>query len=267
MKVAAIDFDGTLHHESGISAADVAALRAWRDAGHVAMCATGRSRNELKRGLSGTGAAFDFHVLSNGGAATTHDDELLFSHAVPHHVVAEAVDRFGDTPGLAICGTTWGTVDGIFAENTQGAEGYELIAGFSTMTPADIPHHTFAVLVFWVPGSTGFTDAPAHVSGEVISWIDSLNVNGPVVDYARNADFIDVMAPGRSKGVGLSDVFGHSGWQRSEIELYTFGDSWNDMSMHTMADISHSFRHSPADVRGATDHVIESVGEALQNYL
>lgn len=264
MKVAVFDFDGTLHHPgAGISAADVAALRAWREAGHVSMCATGRSRSKLARGLAGAEGLFDFHVLSNGSAATTVDDQLLYTHPVPNHVITEAVARFGTTPGLAVCGTTWGDNDAIFADTTadlSAEDGRNLIAGFTTMSAADIPAHEFALLVFWLPHTAATT--PANTT-EIIAWAEA----HPEVNYARNANFVDVMAPGRDKAAGIIDVLAHLGHDRADVELYTFGDSWNDLPMHAIADVSHSFPYSPADVQSATDHVIESVGETLLSYL
>ena len=267
MKVAVFDFDGTLHHpDGGISAADISALRAWREAGHVAICATGRSRSKLRRGLAGAEGLFDFHVLSNGSAATTADDQLLYSHPVPNHVLSEAVARFGTTPGLAVCGTTWGDHDAIFADttasNTSGSPGtgYELISGFTTISAADIPAHDFALLVFWLP--SGAATTPGNTA-EIVAWAAA----HPEVNYARNANFIDVMAPGRNKAAGINDVLAHLGHDRSEVELYTFGDSWNDLPMHAIADVSHSFPYSPADVQAATNHVVDSVGETLLSYL
>ena len=83
MKIAAFDFDGTLHHPDepkGFSPADLAAIRAWRDAGHLAISATGRSRSALAYGMRGSTLAFDYQVLSNGASATTGDNrELLLS--------------------------------------------------------------------------------------------------------------------------------------------------------------------------------------------
>lgn len=53
MKVAAFDFDGTLRrgpkNHAAINTDDIAAIDAWRDAGHLAISATGRSRSSLAR--------------------------------------------------------------------------------------------------------------------------------------------------------------------------------------------------------------------------
>ena len=75
------------------------------------------------------------------------------------------------------------------------------------------------------------------------------------------------MAPGRSKGTGILELFEILDINRDDVELYTFGDSWNDLTMHALADHSHSFDHSPADVKAATDHVIGSVAEVLDEYI
>ena len=80
---------------------------------------------------------------------------------------------------------------------------------------------------------------------------------------AQNQEYVDIMAPGRTKGAGVIELIERLGFARADVELYTFGDSWNDMSMHAIADHSYSFTHSPADVRAATDHVISRVADAL----
>ena len=49
MKIAAFDIDGTLLFPDGIAAADVAAIRAWQDAGHLAVAATGKSLSALQQ--------------------------------------------------------------------------------------------------------------------------------------------------------------------------------------------------------------------------
>ena len=37
--------------------------------------------------------------------------------------------------------------------------------------------------------------------------------------------------------------------------------------MHAIADHSHSFHHSPPEVKNATDHVIGAVSDVLLRYL
>lgn len=256
MKVAAFDFDGTLHHPPhGFDPADIAAIDAWRQAGHLVISATGRSRTALARGMAGSTLTFDYQVLSNGASATDGANrELLYGHEISGDILRAVLAEFGDRDGLAIFGTTLGRVDGVFANNTGTT--HDFTAHFEPMLLSDAPNHQFAVIPIWVPDDAG-------LRAEVVSWATTLGS----VEVAQNQDYIDLMAPGRSKGSGIQELFGVLGIDRAEVELFTFGDSWNDLTMHALADHSHSFPHSPADVQAATDRVIGSVSEVLGGYM
>ncbi len=256
MKVAAFDFDGTLHHPPhGFNPHDIAAIDAWRAAGHLAISATGRSRTALAHGMAGSPLKFDYQVLSNGGSATDGDNaELIFGHEVSGDHIRQALAQFGDRTGMAIFGTTLSRVDGVFS-NTTGAS-HDFTAHFTPMTVDDIPDHRFAVVPIWVPGRK-------RLRAEVVEWAQSLGT----VEVAQNQDYIDLMAPGRSKGAGILELLDALRLPRPDIELFTFGDSWNDLPMHAIADHSHSFHHSPPEVKNATDHVIGAVSDVLLRYL
>ena len=98
MKVAAFDFDGTLHHPPhGFDQEDIAAIDAWRNAGHLAISATGRSRTALAHGMADSTLAFDYQVLSNGASATDGANRhLIFSHELDGAVLRAAVEQFGE---------------------------------------------------------------------------------------------------------------------------------------------------------------------------
>ncbi|WKD56947.1 haloacid dehalogenase-like hydrolase [Corynebacterium capitovis DSM 44611] len=204
--------------------------------------------------MRGSRLAFDYNVLSNGGSGTSSSGELLFAHLLDATVLDHAITEFSDRAGVAVFGTTIGDIDGVFANNTGALS--EFTAHFTPMTREDIPRHDFAVVPLWVPGDPTLRD-------EVAAW--AVELDG--VSVARNQDYIDIMAPGRSKGAGISELLDVLQLPRESIKLYTFGDSWNDLSMHRIADVSHSFAHSPAEVRADTDHVISSVEDALSAYL
>lgn len=258
MKVAALDFDGTLYHRRAdgshsFNPADLEAIRAWREAGHLAVAATGRSRSALSFALAPE-LEFDYRVLSNGASATTGDGaELLFSYPIDLAILTAAVEEFAAVPGLAVFGTTVGPVDGMFVNNTGAAD--EFTAHFTPMTLDDAVDHTFAVVPIWVPDSA--------LRPSVVAWARQF----PQVTVAQNQDYVDIMAAGRSKGAGLMELFSTIGLDRSDVELFTFGDSWNDLDMHSLADASFSFPHSPSEVRAATDHVIDAVADVLAAHL
>lgn len=260
MKIAAFDFDGTLHFPGrGPGAAfdrpSFAAIDAWRNAGHLAVCATGRSGTALTHGLGGPADAFDYLVLSNGAvAAATERPNPIFSYPLDPAVLEAAVDEYEHRDGAAVFATTDGDVDGVFADNTGATS--SLTGHFTPMTRADIPLHRFAVVPLWIPRD-------AALRAEAVAWARGLGN----VTVAQNHTYVDILAPGRSKGAGILELLAALGIDRGGVELYTFGDSWNDLPMHAIADVSHSFPHSPAEVRAATDRVIRSVAQVLPAYM
>ena len=261
MKIAAFDFDGTLHFPGRGPGAvfdrpAFAAIDAWRNAGHLALCATGRAGTALAHGLGGPADAFDYLVLSNGAvaAAATRHRDLIFSYPLDPAVLEAAVNEYGRRKGAAVFATTDGDVDGVFANNT--GETSSLTDHFTPMTRADIPLHRFAVVPLWIPVDT-------TLRAEAVAWARGLER----VTVAQNHTYVDIMAPGRTKGSGILELLACLGMDRGDVELYTFGDSWNDLPMHQIADVSHSFPHSPAEVRAATDRVIGSVAQVLPAYM
>lgn len=258
MKIAALDFDGTLYHrrEDGshsFNQADLEAIRAWRDAGHMAIIATGRSRSALSFALPDT-LPVDYRVLSNGGSATTGDGtELIYAYPIDTSILEAAIDRFSDVEGVAVFGTTIGPVDGMFTNTTHASD--EFTAHFTAMTKADIDEHTFAVVPIWVPDDD-------VLRAEVVEWAAQFDN----ITVAQNQDYVDIMAAGRNKGTGIIELLAHIGLDRDDVKLYTFGDSWNDLEMHRIADRSHAFPHSPDEVQSAADEVVDMVAEILPDY-
>lgn len=260
MKIAAFDFDGTLLHSRGdgthsFNADDLEAIRAWREAGHLAIAATGRSRSALTFGIGEADLTFDYRVLSNGASATTGDDaELIYAYPIDPGILRAAVAAFQDTADVAVFGTTIGPVDGAFVVNTPRKSAFT--GHFARFTTDDIDQHTFAVVPIWVPEDE-------TLRADVVRWAQRFEE----VTVAQNQDYVDIMAAGRSKGTGILELIQTIGLRCEDVELYTFGDSWNDLSMHDAADISHSFPHSPADVKAATNHVIGAVADVLPRYI
>lgn len=267
MKIAALDFDGTLYHrrEDGshsFNQADLDAICEWRDAGHMALIATGRSRSALTFAMPDSPAtdtaqsplAVDYRVLSNGGSAASGDGtELIYAYPIDTSILEAAIDRFSDVEGVAVFGTTIGPVDGMFTNTTRASD--EFTAHFSAMTKADIDEHTFAVVPIWVPDDD-------VLRAEVVEWATQFDN----ITVAQNQDYVDIMAAGRNKGTGIIELLAHIGLDRDDVELYTFGDSWNDLEMHRLADRSHAFPHSPDEVQSAADEVVVTVAEILPDY-
>lgn len=256
MKLAAFDLDGTILFPDGVAEDTVAAIRAWRDAGHLAVAATGKSIWAMRYALDDTDLNFDYSVVFTGAVVADRDRRVLHSSTLETGTVRRIVESLTDVEGVAVYGTALDERDVRFSSRVPLSAKNTVLQDFREMTLDEIDGCEFVGVPVWVPGNP-------ELKKQLQSWLaDTFNV-GCVI----NQNFLDVVPVGTTKAAGLSWLAGHLGVERSEVNLYTFGDSWNDLPMHAIADRSFSFPWSPEEVHSATDEVIGSVAEALPGLL
>lgn len=55
------------------------------------------------------------------------------------------------------------------------------------------------------------------------------------MEVHRNQDFLDIVPTGSDKGIGLQRLLADA-FADADVDLWTIGDSWNDIGMHQVAD-------------------------------
>ncbi|WP_296132680.1 HAD family hydrolase [Corynebacterium sp.] len=249
MKIAALDMDGTVYVDEEITPACRDAIAAWRAAGNLAVSATGKSISSARGTLEEFGVELDYHVLYNGTVITTGNYSIIQEEHLPSDVVGEIVQRFSGRQGINIYATTLTGSDALVWNGLANRE--------SSMVPNARPTDLDSVgdtvlLSLWIPDD----EALRH---EVDAWV-SANFD---VESSFNMGFYDIMPPGHNKGEGLTRLIGHLGIEGSE--LYTFGDSFNDLSMHAIATESFSF--PDAAISDQVTHVVPDVAAGLHQLL
>lgn len=252
MKIAAFDLDGTILFADGVSTETVAAIRAWREAGHLAVAATGKSIWAMRYALDDTDITFDYSVVFTGAAVADRKSRLLYSSTLDTEVVRRITRELADLDGVAVYGTALNERDVRFSSRVPLSAKNTVLHDFEDLTPDRIDQQEFVGIPIWVP------DNPP-LKQRLQNWLADTFEVGCVI----NQNFLDVVPVGTTKAAGLSWLAGHIGLQRSAVDLYTFGDSWNDLPMHEIADRSFSFPWSPQEVHAATDEIIGSVAEVL----
>lgn len=253
MKIAAFDLDGTLLFPTGIDDDVLHAIRVWQEAGHLAVAATGKSRAALAHALAPYDLSFDYSVLFTGAAATDRDGRYVFSRTIPSAAVREIITPLVDDPAIAVYGTTLRGRDALLSRQPAELGESTILRDFIRLPADEIDRHEFAGLPIWVPGD------PARR----LRLRDQITSSFPDVGVQINQNFLDVIPAGTDKGRGLMQVIANLGISRPEVELITFGDAFNDLPMHSIADRSYSFPWSPDEVVAATDAVIASVAGQL----
>lgn len=253
MRIVAFDLDGTLLFPTGIDDDVLQAIRDWQGAGHLAVAATGKSRAALAHAIAPYDLSFDYSVLFTGAAVTDRDGRYIFSDTIPSAAVREIITPLIDDPTIAVYGTTLHGRDALLSRQPAELGESTILRDFIRLPADEIDRHEFVGLPIWVPGD------PARQ----LRLRDQITSAFPDIGVQINQNFIDVIPAGADKGRGLRQVIADLDATRPEVELITFGDAWNDLPMHSIADRSYSFPWSPEEVVAGTDAVIDSVAVQL----
>lgn len=253
------DMDGTLLFDGRMSERDVEALARWRAAGHLLVMNTGRSNTALASALEGTGVAYDYAVLFTGAVLLDADGRVLAQRCLPDGLVDEVLEVLSaEDPITIFCTTTSGDLR-LHHTNSGGTE---LLTLFADATTAQLAGRS----VIGIPLQLGDPAAADRIETIVAErW-------GEHLDGARNQDFIDLVPTGLSKGTGLSELLGMltapgARYEGQTLRTIAVGDSWNDMSMHAVADVAVAMAGAPDDVIAGCDVTTPSVAALVDWHL
>lgn len=257
--VLSTDMDGTLLFDGRISEADADALARWRQAGHLVVMNTGRSITALASALEGTGIAYDYAVLYTGAVLLDAVGRVLAARSLPDGLVDEVLEVLSaEDPITIFCTTTSGDLR---LRHTH-VEGTALLTAFTDSTTADLAGRA----VIGIPLHLGDPSAADRIEAIIAErW-------GAHLKGARNQDFMDLIPAGVSKGAGLTELLAmltapggvHAG---ETLRTIAVGDSWNDMSMHVVADVAVAMDGAPKDVIEACDATTPSVAALVDRHL
>lgn len=290
-KLASIDLDGTLLFDRKVASGAAEALRTWRDAGNLAVCNTGKSIEATKLALwpegspesRGTNEAveFDYYVLYTGAVITDAHLKPLAVSGLELDLVVRVLLALCGRENIAVFATTLDTTDLQLCNGVRGSEGSDLMLGFheleglaevlaidapalssvDTTEAADavrevLHQYTFIGVPIWV-------NLPEEGIVQVQAEVEQLV--GEQAEVHRNQNFLDIVPTGADKGTGLKTLLDMlQETSGTTYEVHSLGDSWNDLDMHQVADISVTFPHAPGDVQDAVDVVTVSAVEYLK---
>ena len=252
-KLIATDLDGTILFDRQVSPDDLAAMERWRRAGHLLVVDTGKSVFATRDALGPCGVSFDYAVAFTGAVLTDGDYRLLSARYLPDGVVQEIMTHLTGISGITVFATTGGLTTaevGIAGGSSVFAQRFlEGIFG-------DEAVHRFIGVPVRVPDDAE-NDRVAQVITECC---------GSGIELYRNQDFLDVVPAGCSKGQGLTDLLAGP-LAGQEVETWSVGDSWNDLSMHAVADHGIALPWSPPQVIAACERVVPSVAALIDSVL
>lgn len=258
-KLLSTDLDGTLLFNGNISDADLDAMARWRAAGHLLVPNTGRSVYALRTALEPSGLAFDHAVLYTGAALVDSSFDVVRATTLPEGLAEEVLDLLEGRPGVTVFATT---LEGDLQLYDSIGSHTALLTLFTRAGRADLAGRS----VVGVPLRVVDPDRMATVQAEVEHhW-------GGVAAGFRNQDFLDIVPAGASKGRGLTELVdlltADSGPCAGEdLEVWSVGDSWNDIFMHLVADHAVAMEGSPVEVQDVCESTTPSVTALIDRIL
>lgn len=276
-KLIAIDMDGTLIGEEGISYQDKAAILKAKEVGHVVAIVSGRSDDSVLELLEEEGLA-DLPISGSNGAITLVDGVEISRVSMPEPLVKDVVAYLdGNYPFLIYTST------GVYSkpdflervkiefETAKGAKGspfesYEFMAEYSVNHGvvtfeqlSEVMHaDVFKVFVF-LPNPEKKEACSAFVST-----FDNVMITSSYVDN------ISISSSDGHKGTGLKALANH--FNIPLAHTVAMGDNLNDLGMLNIAGLSIAMENAEDEVKEAVDVVTLSnlksgVAYAIEHYV
>ncbi|KAF1304452.1 HAD family hydrolase [Enterococcus saccharolyticus] len=238
-KLFAFDIDGTLLDSNKQALPSTKkALAKLREAGHIVMIATGRSRYLANTVIQELG--FDHYVLCNGSAAFLNHQQI-YQKLLPNE---ELVSFLEEAHQLQI-DTSFIGLDASKRSTTFNPERMEeAMQSFGSTTPDLDPdfldkEDVYQALAFYDESYEGAFDEKY-----------------PALSFVRwHEKCVDVIPKGGSKAATILEVANHLGMNQTDV--ISFGDGMNDREMLEASGTGIAMGNAPEEVRRYANWVTE----------
>ena len=247
-KLLASDLDGTLIFNGKLKEIDVKSVSLLREE-NIFGISTGRPYNGVSFLKKDYNLEADFYILLNGAFILDKDLNVLKHERISFDVVNEIFLKYNS---CYVFGVDEGKETSIlFGKNNYTWENTKY------KTIEDLKHIDTSLI------SIGFLGDSVETTQRVCDEINK-DFSNYVTAY-RNANFIDVVPSGCSKGKALESVAKIFGIALENV--YAIGDSFNDLSMFEFTNNSFTFPHAEKDVQNKAKYMVDSVSECINKYI
>ena len=271
-KLICTDLDGTVmfrkENEAGemeyfMHDADRKALIELQKAGHKLAVVTGREKQGIRTYLQNSFVAFDYYVGTNGSLIMNQHFEILHRKTIDANIIEEFLHfmhiNYPEAGMMATTGLKMYFFDGTYENaQVQSQRQMEII----TKEDFEPKKHPFIMMNVNIQDSYG--DGKSARIDEIEmelrkKFADRINI-------FRNNDFIDIAPPGNSKGAAVTKIAGILDIPMKNV--YTIGDSWNDLSMLELKDVhAYTFKHAQESLQEKVTNVVELFADMANDAL
>jgi len=254
-KLLVVDIDGTLlGRERNISVEDREALAKVRQSGIMVSLSTGRAVKAC-RSIIDQLSLDGYHIFFDGALVSSLGEEV-YAEPLDSGVVREAVEfahlhnidlELYSVTHYFVERETWSTearrrffgIEPTIIDFTNLWEQERIIkGGLATVTPQQV----------------------AKVRSFRLRFDRSLRFSVARSPAFPGVEFINVLAPGVSKGKALEALASHLGVSLSEVAA--IGDGINDIPLLSLAGLAVAMDNAPDEVKAVAHHVTKDVGDS-----
>ena len=199
MKLLASDFDGTLLVDKKINKRDIEGIKALRKKGHKFIISTGRTLLTMEGVIEKYNLEFDYLVLCNGAVILDKNKKVIKNNLVDFKAVKKIY----------------------FSEEID----------FDLVKKEEILNLKSGAVILSICTSDASIERGEEIKERLIE------IFGDELSIFRNQFFVDISSKGSSKGEGLKEVLKLE--NKTLKDIYTIGDSFNDISMFEITDNSY----------------------------
>ena len=260
MKLLACDLDGTLveTEKNFIRKDNIEAIKRLRNKGHKFIISTGRDIKGIKSIFNDNNdVEFDYLVLCNGALILDNNFNEIYKNTLPHHVVKSVYNDIYkvNTDKDAAMYVTYEDTSSVFytgcnKEFKDFLGAFENVNNESEVFSKEREYNLISIF----SKSSNYEIAECLKEKLVETFGDSYGI-------FRNQAFVDMVGKDCSKGSGLKKILEMENWDINN--LYTIGDSYNDISMFEITDNSFTFNHVEDGVKAKANHTVDFVHQCI----
>lgn len=250
MKVLASDLDGTLLHQNVLYDDNKNALEKFISSGGFFMISTGRPYDSVDKLVKTYNLKVDYFVLLNGALITDKNGESLFQESISFSNVEKILEMLKEYDTITSLQTGYESylLKGVpLFENN-----FEKINSLDEISDKNIS----LISLIFKDYDLAELDRICHNINEKF---------GNDVTCYRNTFCIDVVPKGCSKGEGVKFVCERENIDYSD--LYTIGDSFNDISMFNITENSFTFTECEEGVKEHANNIVDSFAECVEDFI
>lgn len=255
MKLLATDYDGTLKYAKHIMPEDLQAIQDWKKAGNLFVLCTGRSMESIEAQAKQYDLPADYYITNNGGMVFDREGHELLSYYLDIVTAVDIIYAAKQEEGVASVVIN----DGVHRHKMTIDE---------SITDRRYPEMQSDMSVDDLINTQKIAQIVISMSEQNLAVTLGENINmffGEIVVAYANNFVVDVVPKGVSKATGLEFVVEYT--NTNEEDVYTIGDSYNDIPLMTYGYHGACMEMADEAVKENASVFYESVGSMIHTIL